>query len=122
MSLKKVVNAQYQEIVDRALSRLLQGIPVPKEGWIKTVRKALGMSTAHTAKKMNVSQRAIYKLEDAEQKGGITLEKMNQVAESMGCQFVYAIVPHSIHTVLIQPSLGTGIPCRRRESARSTIS
>ena len=48
MSIKKVVTKQYQERVNQAAVQL-EGLSVPSEGWLRTVRKALGMSGAQLA-------------------------------------------------------------------------
>jgi predicted DNA-binding mobile mystery protein A len=99
MSVKQVVREQYQAIVDT-----LQGsnIKTPAEGWIRTVRKALGMSGAHLAKKMGVTRARIAQAEKAELDGGVTLKSMQAAAEAMGCRFVYAFVPpDTIENVII---------------------
>jgi predicted DNA-binding mobile mystery protein A len=85
---------QYQSIVDRA-ARVFgaQSVTRPSEGWIATVHKALGMSGAQLAKRMNVTRARISQAERAELSGGATLKSMQAIAEAMGCRFVYAIVP-----------------------------
>ncbi|QKC89500.1 mobile mystery protein A [Mesorhizobium sp. NZP2234] len=90
MSVKQAVRRQYQAVVD-----LTQGgnIQVPSEGWIRTVRKALGMSGAQLARRMGVTRARIAQVEQAELEGGVTLKSMQATAEAMGCRFVYAFVP-----------------------------
>jgi len=97
MSVKRIVTAQYRDIVDRAAGAV-KGVTVPKEGWIRTVRKALDMSAIQLAKRLKVTRVLIYKTEKAELTGGVTLKKMQQIAEGLGCKFIYAIVPHSNHS------------------------
>ena len=92
MSIKNIVIGQYRDIVGR-VGNAVADVSVPQEGWIKTVRKALNMSVAQLAKRLEVTRAYIYKAETAEQSGGLTLKKMNQVANAMDCRFVYAIVP-----------------------------
>src|ERR1700731_229384 len=77
MSVKAIVQQQYRSIVDHAAAGLA-GLKTPPEGWLRTVRNALGMS-------------------GAELPGGITLKSMQATAEAMGCRFVYAIIPPSEH-------------------------
>jgi predicted DNA-binding mobile mystery protein A len=91
MSVKAIVKEQYQRLVDKAA-----GLPVPAtppEGWLRTVRNALGMSGAQLAKKMGMTRARIAQAEHAELDGAITLRSMQAIAEAMGCKFVYAIVP-----------------------------
>jgi predicted DNA-binding mobile mystery protein A len=92
MTIKKVVRQQYQSIVDRA-ARPAAALRKPSEGWLRTVRKALGMSGAQLAEKMDVTRARVAQAEAAELAGGITLKSMQAAAEAMGCRFVYAIVP-----------------------------
>ena len=67
--------------------------PAPAEGWIKKLRGVMDMTAAQLAKRLGVSQPRITQLERLEQKGRTTLRTMNDVAEAMECQFVYAFVP-----------------------------
>ncbi|MEI9421321.1 mobile mystery protein A [Mesorhizobium sp. Cs1299R1N1] len=90
MSVKQAVRQQYQALVDLAQDGNLQ---LPAEGWIRTVRKALGMSGAQLAGRMGVTRARIAQAEQAELQGGVTLKSMQATAEAMGCRFVYAFVP-----------------------------
>jgi predicted DNA-binding mobile mystery protein A len=92
MSVQKVVRQQYQSIVDRAV-RPSTALRRPSEGWLRTVRKALGMSGVQLAKKMGVTRARVAQAEAAELTGAATLKSMQAAAEAMGCRFVYAIVP-----------------------------
>jgi predicted DNA-binding mobile mystery protein A len=94
MSVKTVVQQQYRGIVDSAAAGLA-GLNTPPEGWLRTVRLALGMSGAKVAKRMGVTRARIAQAEHAELTGGVTLKSMQAMAEAMGCRFVYAIVPPS---------------------------
>lgn len=93
MNVKTVALRQYQAIVDRAAAGSAGEIGVPPEGWIATVRRALGMSGAELARRLGVTRARISKAERAEIQGGVTLRTMHAAAEAMGCRFVYAIVP-----------------------------
>ncbi|MBX6368926.1 MAG: mobile mystery protein A [Rhodospirillales bacterium] len=92
MTTKGAVVRQYQAIVNRAAGRV-GSLAVPPEGWVATVRKALGMSGAQLAERLGVTRARISQAERAEVEGGVTLKTMHAAAEAMGCRFVYAIVP-----------------------------
>ncbi len=92
MSLKAVVTQQYRENVNHA-KHMVDRLLVPSEGWIRTVRKALGMSGAQLGRRLGVTRASVSNTERAELNGGVTLKAMQQMAEGMGCRFVYAIVP-----------------------------
>ena len=91
MTVKTIVRKQYQRLVDGAASHAT--LQRPPEGWLRTVRKALGMSGAQLAKKMGVTRARVAQAEQAELNGGATLKSMQAAAEAMGCRFVYAVVP-----------------------------
>ncbi|MEO3432936.1 mobile mystery protein A [Inquilinus sp. CAU 1745] len=92
MSVKQTALHQYQAMVNRVALRSAS-LRMPPEGWLRTVRKALGMSGAQLARRMGVTRARIAKIEQAELDGGVTLRSMQATAEAMGCRFVYAIVP-----------------------------
>lgn len=96
MNVKSIVQQQYRSMVNNTAASLTQ-IKIPPEGWLRTVRSALGMSGAEVAKKVGVTRARVTKAEHAELDGGITLKSMQAIAEAMGCRFVYAVIPPSGH-------------------------
>lgn len=92
MNVRKTAIHQYRATVNRAASRL-SGLQMPAEGWVVTVRKALGMSGAQLARRLGVTRSAVSQTERQEAHGGVTIKHMHNIAEAMGCRFVYAIVP-----------------------------
>lgn len=66
----------------------------PSNGWIRTVRESLGLSTTQTAKRLGVSQPRIIALERGEIKGSLTLQTLKKVARALDCTLVYALVPN----------------------------
>lgn len=92
MGMKSIVIRQYQVMVDTA-AESARGISQPPEGWVRTVRKALGMSGAQLARRLGVTRALVSQTEKNELNGSITVKNLQQMAEAMGCRFVYAIVP-----------------------------
>jgi len=43
---------------------------------------------------MEITKAAIYQAERMERDGGVTLDRMDRIAQAMGGRFVYAIVPN----------------------------
>lgn len=84
-----------QRDLDKRLKPFLTARRVsrPYGGWLRTVRKALGLTAAAMARDLKVSPSAIFQLERSEWKDTITLNKLHQTARAMGCQLVYCIVP-----------------------------
>ena len=83
---------QYQRFVDQA-SLSSADLTLPPEGWLRTMRKALGMSGAQLARKMGVSRALVSQAESNEVSGNVTMKTMQTMAEAMGCRFVYSVLP-----------------------------
>ena len=94
MSIKSIVSSQYREKVNQAASQL-HGTTKPPEGWLRTVRMALGMSAAQLARRLKKTRALVSNTEKAELGGSVTLKTMQTMAHAMGCRFVYAIVPEA---------------------------
>jgi transcriptional regulator with XRE-family HTH domain len=76
MSVKTTAQQQYRSIVDSAATTVA-GLTTPPEGWLRTVRKALGMSGAELARKMGVTRARVTQAEHAELSGGVTLKSID---------------------------------------------
>jgi len=98
MSVEKKVAKQFRDKINQAVSQFgnIAMLPThgrPQEGWLRAVRTALGMSGTQLASKLGVTKARIYKAEQDEPHGSVTLKTMQTMAEAMDCKFVYAIVP-----------------------------
>ncbi len=71
----------------------LRSMPPPREGWIREIRRALGMSAGQLATRLAVTRPAVSQYESGEVNGTITLDTLKKVAAALGCEFVYALVP-----------------------------
>ncbi len=93
MGIETVVLKQYQNKVNQTLKRF-EGYAMPlSEGWLKTVRKALGMSGSQLAIRLGVTKGRVSQAESAELSGSATLKSMQNMAKAMECRFVYAVIP-----------------------------
>lgn len=88
---KKLMLEQMQEKMNNFL--VLLKTPTPKNGWIRSIREALGMTGAALAKRLNCSQANLTTLERRELKGTISLAVLSKVAAAMNCKLVYGFVP-----------------------------
>lgn len=93
MSTKDIARQQMIRKINEAARNDAQLLEPPKEGWIAFVRKALGMSGVQLGKRLSLSRGRISQAEKAEPEGGVTLRTMHEMAEGLGCRFVYAIIP-----------------------------
>lgn len=91
---KKIASEQYKTLVNK-VAKQMRTIPLPKQGWLSTTRNALGISVAQLAGRMSVTRGHISRIEKSELTGSVTLKTMQNMAEAMGCRFVYAIVPRN---------------------------
>lgn len=66
----------------------------PRNGWLRAIRQALGMTTRQLAKSVGVTQAAVVDAERSEAKGDITLATLRRYATAMDCELVYALVPN----------------------------
>ncbi|WP_020591401.1 mobile mystery protein A [Kiloniella laminariae] len=92
MSVRETARKQYLRLVDGAAAQLAD-LAWPAEGWLVSLRKALGMSGTDVARRMGVTRSAVYQAERNERDGAITLAQMEKLASALGGRFVYAIVP-----------------------------
>ena len=82
---------QTEELL-RPFRRIAQA-SAPRNGWVRAIREALGMSAVQLAARLNVTRQSIEDLERNEVSGKITLERLNKLAGAMNCRVVYALVP-----------------------------
>ncbi|MBI1269961.1 mobile mystery protein A [bacterium] len=101
--------------LDKALSSnpRVADLPRLKNGYIRELRTALGISSTRLGKMMNVSQPALTKLESNEREGVITLNSLQKAANALGCDLVYALIPKT--------SLETHLRINAREAAQELI-
>lgn len=74
---------------------MIKNIRRPKEGWIRTLRKALGMSSPQLARILGLGKAQVSQMERMEIDDRITLKQLRRVAEELDCELVYALVPRS---------------------------
>lgn len=65
----------------------------PRQGWLRAIRTALGMTTVQLAKRLQTSQSTVVAYEQREAAGTITLATLRRAAAAMDCELVYALVP-----------------------------
>ena len=71
----------------------------PTQGLLRAVRHALGVPAAEMLKELGVSPSVLFRLEQSEGRGTISLNGLDRVAQAMGCKLIYAIVPRNGKTL-----------------------
>ena len=88
---KRIKQEQQAALVNQAAATAR--FPQPKQGWIKALRAALGMSGTLLSERLGGHRSTAAYLERSEQDGTITLNKLRQAAAAMECELIYALVP-----------------------------
>lgn len=71
----------------------LKAMSAPGKGWIRAIRDTLGMTGVQLAKRLNVNQQRVARIEQDEILGKVTLNTIQNAAEAMDCVFIYSVVP-----------------------------
>jgi predicted DNA-binding mobile mystery protein A len=94
MKTDKKAQALQRQIIDKKLSKLVKLTePPPPSGWAKAIRGSLGMTAKQLSQRLGTSAAGVIQLEERESTKKVTLESLEKVANAMGCQLVYAIIP-----------------------------
>lgn len=88
---KKMMRNQVQGDLNNPIELINK--PTPKDGWLKVIRQALGMTTYQLAKRLNRSQSNIAAMERREKMKTISLESLELAAKAMHCRLFYCLIP-----------------------------
>jgi len=66
---------------------------VPGQGWVYSIRQALGMSMRQLGKRMGITAQSIKEIEDRELNGTVSLKVLRQVGKALNMKLVYGFVP-----------------------------
>ena len=88
MDNKKILRRSYQKKFDLFRKVI---IARPQQGWLKTIREFLGMTTTQLAKRLEISQPRIVAMEKNER--NVKISTMERIADALNCDFSYAFVP-----------------------------
>lgn len=91
----KVDRSKARAALERDLARhRATPTPLPRSGWIRAIRDALGMSTRELAARVGLSAQRISQIEQNERDRSLTLGTLERIAEGLGCRVEYVLVPH----------------------------
>lgn len=89
--LKHLIRTQYQAKLESL--NALPALARPREGWVRTLRKALGMSIPQLASRLALGKAQISQIERVETEDRITLKQLRRVADALDCDLQYVFVP-----------------------------
>lgn len=83
------------ELLDQKLQvyQSLQEDSAPTSGWIRFVRKSIGMSLRQLGERMGITPQSVSDIEHREADGKVTLSTLRDAAEALDMRVVYALVP-----------------------------
>ncbi len=84
-----------REQLDETLKQFLplKAVVPPRNGWIRAIRDALGMTGEQLAGRLLVNKQRVSRIEQDEKLGKVTINTLRGVAEALDCEFVYGFVP-----------------------------
>lgn len=65
----------------------------PKRGWLRAFREPLGMSLESFGARLGITRQAAHRLEMSEASGAITLNRLRDAADALGCDVAIVLVP-----------------------------
>jgi predicted DNA-binding mobile mystery protein A len=67
----------------------------PREGWVRSIRRAIGMTTPQLARRVGLTRQSVEDLERREAEGNVTIAALRRAAEALDSDLIYAVVPRS---------------------------
>ncbi len=83
------VDKRIQEIM------LLDSFVIPHEGWLYSIRNALGMSLRQLGKRLNITAQSAKEIEEREKNGTVSLTVLRQVGAALDMKLVYGYIPRA---------------------------
>ena len=75
---------------------------IPRQGWIRTIRNALGMTADDLALRLGVSGTAVRLLEKSEANSTIQLDSLQRIANALDCDVVISLQPRLPLSEMVQ--------------------
>jgi len=70
-----------------------EGLSPPAGGWVRAIRRALGVTNRQLAKRVGRDTNTVSDLQAREAAGTIQLSSLRELARAVDCELVYALVP-----------------------------
>lgn len=78
-------------------------VATPPDGWLRTIREALGISLRQQAKRIGIVPSTLLTHEQNETTGNITLAQLRKLAAALDCEVRYTLVPrHDLEDALFK--------------------
>ena len=85
----------YLNLADQEIGKLkrMEELNAPPEGWVRTIRKSLGMSLRQLGRRMGITPQSVKEIEEREMKGAVSIKVLRQFGSALGMKFVYGFIP-----------------------------
>ena len=82
--------------IDKKFSKWenLRILEIPSEGWIHSIRIAIGMNLRQLGKRLGITPQSAKELEKREKSGSLTLRGLQEVANALDLKLVYILLPN----------------------------
>lgn len=91
--------------MDKALKPFAKLSPdnvVPRRGWVREIRRALGMTTLQLAERMEVTPSTVSALEKSEAGGAVTLKSLKRAADALDCELFHVLIPRRPLSAMVE--------------------
>ena len=101
--MKPAIRTRARDRLDARLATIkpIDSFVVPPKGWIRAIRDAIGMSGAQLGRRLGMTAQGIASVERSEAEGKIQLNTLRRASEAMDCVLVYALVPKTSLTEMV---------------------
>ena len=91
--MSKLRRMRLRQLDQQLVAKSNRPLEVPSQGWISTLRNALGMPLYVLASRLNMTPTGAKRLEQREADGSITIQVLRKAAEAMDMRLEYVLVP-----------------------------
>lgn len=102
---------------------LPESFVMPQEGWIYSIRQALGMSLRQLGGRLKITAQSVKEIENREKNGTVSLNVLCQVGSSLDMKLVYGFIPKtgSLEKMIEKRALEIANEIVQRTSASMTL-
>ena len=97
------------EQIDRKILQLksIEELAIPSSGWIKAIRKSLGMSMRQLGNRMGITAQSVKEIEEREMHGTISIKVLKQFGNALNMKLVYGFIPteESLESMINQKAM-----------------
>lgn len=112
---------QARRALDDRLTQLgpLTGFATPRNGWVRAIRQALGMTAADLGARMGITRQSVLAMESTEIQGAARIDTLRRAAAAMDCTFIYAFVPNRSLEATVRTQAAKVVDQMARETAQN---